>query len=270
MVNSTFEYKKSEHIQRLKNQSLQGNAILMHRSLRVLNFPAKRWVDVLVLPLVGSLMFLLIWPYLAEVWSDCLTSSLSSIFPDAEFSPYTVWFSDAPLWIPRLDAAIPGVLQWWIGLGFCLICVGLMMIRSSHWTPVRYTAGFLGVLQITSQVFFLFSTDGLPYDIFKLLASEIETAATVILMMPWLLAATFNIFPFSTWHKAKLLALSMGYLCVLTPIQFACHGVILGWGSMLWMPMLWFVFGFAISILTVIGWYSWAMSWGADKEPVIH
>ena len=269
MVRSALEATRSDLL-KLRRHNLHNHFIPEHRSIRVLHFNTARWVDVLAIPSAFLVLLWVAWPLITRGWAQFMTLVLSMIFPDVAFAPYLTWFSNIPIWVPSAEQVGPSRIQWIFGLLFCVICFGMTRLKSSHWTPVRYTAAFLGLLQTSAQLYFFLFPTGLPYNTFTLLGSEIETSSTFIFLTPILLSLSFNIFPFSTTHTVALTTLTLIHLIVLTPIQYAMHFLILSMGSTLWMPLLWFIFGFPISIFSFIALYAWAMSWRSTVDEVLN
>jgi hypothetical protein len=82
-------------------------------------------------------------------------------------------------------------------------------------------------------------------------------------LVPVLYAFTFYLLNFSLAQKLFLTVATMIHLVLLVPQQYMLQVYLLH-GSVLFMPVLYFVFGPFLDILAFIGFYSWGMSWKAS------
>jgi hypothetical protein len=56
----------------------------------------------------------------------------------------------------------------------------------------------------------------------------------------------------------------MSYLSLLLPVQVLLQAMVLE-KSVLFMPILYIVFGLPVDILIILAFYSWGMSWLSDQ-----
>jgi len=80
-----------------------------------------------------------------------------------------------------------------------------------------------------------------------------------------LYALTYYLLNFSLAQKVFLTFVTMAHLALFVPQQYMLHVYLLH-GSVLFMPLLYFVFGPFLDILAFIGFYSWGMSWHASES----
>ena len=79
--------------------------------------------------------------------------------------------------------------------------------------------------------------------------------------MPLVLAMIYFIFDFSLLRKLGLTLVVMLHLAVLIPFQFVIHAYIIHRFSLLFMPILFMLFGLLLEVSVGIAFYGWAMSW---------
>ncbi|MFN7835891.1 MAG: hypothetical protein ACK5NY_08935 [Burkholderiaceae bacterium] len=255
-----------KHLERLRQMSVFGKPIPMHHALRTLDFPRHRWFEVLLLPAVFTLLLLLAWPTVNRYWAGWMDALLLDLVADLQFSAMPVWFHHAALEVPMIFSALPSKLQWWAGWGGMVLLVLLPAFLPERWTVLNYCLGWAAVLQLGSQIVYFFLPHLIHYSVGDYLATMLQSSFVLMLGVPWLLATSFNIFPFRVAHKISLCAGTLFALFVLTPVQYALQALILEKGSMLWTPLLFFGMGLPLSVLVVIGMYCWAVTWGADRN----
>ncbi len=78
--------------------------------------------------------------------------------------------------------------------------------------------------------------------------------------MPLLLGFTYYIFDFGLLRKAVLTAMTMLHLAVFLPFQVLTQALVLQ-KTVLFMPVLYIVFGMPLDVLLIIAFYSWGMTW---------
>ena len=83
----------------------------------------------------------------------------------------------------------------------------------------------------------------------------------LILAIPLMLMVAYYPLNFSLVKKIGVTALMLGMVCIFAPHLYACHIVVMNYFSVLYMPVLFTVFGILPIILMVIAIYGWSMSW---------
>ena len=90
-------------------------------------------------------------------------------------------------------------------------------------------------------------------------------AIGLISFVPILFGLTYYIFDFGLIRKAALTAMTMGHLSLFLPFQILLQAIILR-KSILFMPLLYIVFGLPLDIAIILAFYSWGMSWSFKTE----
>jgi hypothetical protein len=71
---------------------------------------------------------------------------------------------------------------------------------------------------------------------------------------------TYYIFDFGLLKKAFLTAVTMVHLALFLPLQVLLQALFLQ-KTVLFMPVLYIIFGMPVNILIIIAFYSWGMTW---------
>ena len=79
-------------------------------------------------------------------------------------------------------------------------------------------------------------------------------------LVPVLLGFIYYIFDFSLSRRVGLTLIILVHLYILIPLQFMVHAYLMYHGSLLFMPLLFLVFGLPLDVLVFIAFYSWGMS----------
>jgi len=78
--------------------------------------------------------------------------------------------------------------------------------------------------------------------------------------VPLLFGLTYYIFDFGLLKKAFLTAITMTHLALFLPLQVLVQALFLQ-KTVLFMPVLYIIFGMPVDILIIIAFYSWGMTW---------
>ncbi len=101
---------------------------------------------------------------------------------------------------------------------------------------------------------------GFPHAPDAYMEALVNSGIGLVTVVPLLLAVTYYIFDFGLWKKALLTVLTMSYLVLFLPFQFVLQALVLQ-TTLLFMPVLYIVFGMPVDVLLIIAFYSWGMTW---------
>ena len=142
----------------------------------------------------------------------------------------------------------------------------LGMLMRGRFTPLGYLLRSLAILQLSAQVWFSLAEPPWPYSLATYGTGLLSTGVVILLLIPFLVAATFFIFDFRLWQKVALTTLLLVHLAVLFPLQATLHVWIVHRASFLAMPVLFLVFGVLLDVFVYVALYGWAMSWRSGRE----
>ena len=83
----------------------------------------------------------------------------------------------------------------------------------------------------------------------------------LIALVPVVLGFTYYVLDFGVARKALLTVLTMLHMLVLVPLQYVVHAYVIHHLSLLYMPLVFFVFGLTVNVLVFVSFYSWGVSW---------
>lgn len=226
-------------------------------------FPAHRLAEVVLIPLIFNLLGWLAEPMLARFWAALFEFWLPRLNLSGSVSIVTI----PPLWlgmdVPVVDlpSRIPAPWAWW---GSALAAAGLVWISfvtPDRLLPLRYFLRFLVLVHISALVYFGVAPASFPHTLPGYLRSSFVAGLWLMALLPWVHSLIYHIFDFSLVHKLALTLLSLLFLAVAIPLQLLSHAHILTFGSLLFLPVLYLLFGILPLSLGCIALYGWAMSW---------
>jgi hypothetical protein len=88
----------------------------------------------------------------------------------------------------------------------------------------------------------------------------VTSGVALISIVPLLFGLTYYIFPFGLMKKVFLTVLTMTHLALFLPLQVLLQALLLQ-KSVLFMPVLYIIFGMPVNILITVAFYSWGMTW---------
>ena len=164
-------------------------------------------------------------------------------------------------------SALPGPGLWILG---ALLTAGLFI--GSLFVPRRYLPISTGLrvvafFQAGAQVFFAFWPEAFPYGGAGYVHGMLIAALMFITLIPLLLAFTYYVFDMGWRRKLGLTLIAMLHQVVFVPLQFMAHAVIIYHLSVLFLPLLFFVFGLPLNVLIFIAFYGWGASWRSLWHP---
>jgi hypothetical protein len=262
------QYLLASHLAWLSRLGVRGDRILLHRSLLSLPFPRSRFAVMLILPLCFNVLTWLVrrpisngWAAFFEFWMVKLDLAGS-----VSMSPIGPRVLDLSLAYLHLPSEAPNVLMWWLTLSITLFMMMLSLHVPDRLLPLRYLLRFGLFVQLTALVFFAIAPGAFPYTISDYIRSVLNSAVWLVMMVPWVHALIYYIFDFSVLQKAALTLMTLCFLLAALPFQVMVHAYLLVKGSLLVMPLLYFVFGIWLLMVACVALYGWAMSW--HRQPV--
>jgi hypothetical protein len=222
----------------------------------------------LILGVVLALLLFALWlfglPAVTHFWAIFLGHGLSSLsLPgDVELVRYSamdIYEFD----FPHIDVAsgVPDFATWWATTVVTVLIFVVSFFLPKNEVPLIYLVRFIAVVQTCSQVYFFFTPETFPYTLSGYIAGIMLAGLALITLIPLLLGLTYNIFYFGIWKKLLLAVLTMGHLIVLVPLQYLTQAYILHHSSLMFMPVLFIIFGLPLDIMVFIALYAWGMTW---------
>lgn len=254
----------------LRFTSHQGNVINLHHSLYNVRFTLGIALSILLIPIWFNLMqayftqdILVYWSKVFEFFIDVLDLDLDN---NAEVltKNMEIFTFHVSIPYPSLDVALPTTLELALGLGFIIACCFIASRLPHNYIPIAYIVYLCCFVLFTSVIFFSFAKS-FSFDLGETILGNLTICLQFLLVVPWILAFTFNIFHFSLFRKVLLPTVVLLYFFVLYPFQFMLFAILLSKFSLLYLPLFHFILTVFLDMMIFIAFYSWGMSWEDRK-----
>jgi hypothetical protein len=251
-------------LEKLRYQGNRGGHIFKHRSMLTLRQNRYKALSSILLALsllVGWLLILnwvtFIWGHTLDFWREVL--GLGGYVTTSHYTLWNVYHLTVPYL--HLSAGPPDYLTLWIsGLITILLFLVTFLIPRRH-LPIIYLLRIIVFFHACAQVFFAFVPFSFPYGASGYVHGVLIAALTVISLIPVKLGLTYFVFDFGLLKKIGFSLMLMTYMCVFIPLQYLAHAFVMYHLSLLFLPVLFFVFGLPLNVMIFMGFYSWGASW---------
>jgi hypothetical protein len=269
-IYKTFRYPASrgpglrKRIDQLRHRGHGGGYIFKHRAMfTAVQRPSKFMQGlILVVVLTVAWMFLinrvaLVWANILDFWRSIL--GLGGYVVILHYQILDLFRVDVPYF--PISSGGPGFVVWWIGALATLFVIFVSFILPQRHLPLKYLMRILALFQGCSQVFFAFIPLEFPYAASGYVHGMLIVQLVLLSIIPVLVGLTYYVFDFSFLKKLVLTVMIMVYMIILAPLLYMAHAYILHNYSLLFLPLLFFVFGLPLNVLIFIAFYSWGASW---------
>lgn len=250
----------TDEIEQQRYRGYAGGLIAQHRALAIEPYTASKIVASIVLAVVIFEGWVLALDWVAAAWAAIL-DFWRQVFG---WSGYVV-LVEYPLGlrVPYLavESGLPGLGIWLAGAVLTILLFVATLFIPRRYLPVTYLLRIVVLFQACAQVFFALWPRSFPYGASGYVHGMLIAGLIIVTLVPVLLAFTYYIFDFSLGKKLGLTVLIMAHLALLIPFQYMAHAFVLRHGTLLFLPIMFFVFGLPLNILIFIGFYSWGVSW---------
>jgi hypothetical protein len=245
----------------------RGGVIKMHRALTHSVLEPLSLITSSLLVLLLSFMWVVSLPWLCRMWGYVLENGMKMLALHTELgltehhiTPYVRFMIP----FPKMEGIAPDAWTWW----FTAAVVGLLYAASYFFpkklTPVTYLLRAVLFIQVTALLYFLLIPARFPHTPNSYMEGLVSYRIALISAVPALFGLTFYIFKFGLFKKIALTTLTMCYLSLFLPVQILLQAIVLE-KTVLFMPILYIVFGLPVDILIILAFYSWGMSWVSDQ-----
>ncbi|MBV8049654.1 MAG: hypothetical protein JOZ80_00620 [Acidobacteriaceae bacterium] len=240
----------------------------MHRALAHFRLGPMNLVTSISLFFFFSSIWLVLLGRVCRFWGMLLGWSISRLPLQATLDLGERYFGPLHLPVPyiRLESLLPSPSIW---LVTCIVTVLLFAVTSllpHNLTPLRYLVRAMLAIQGSALLYFALWPLHFKQTPDGYMEALVHSGIGLISVVPLLFALTYYIFDFGLWKKAFLTALTMTHLTILLPFQILLQALVLQ-NSLLFMPVLYIVFGLAMDVMVIIAFYSWGMTWAFRDEP---
>jgi hypothetical protein len=241
----------------------RGGVIAMHRALtRFALEPLDLVTDGLLV-----VLFLFAWvlslPWLCRMWGAVLGWGMRILALQTtlgltahRITPYLHFVVP----YPQMAGIAPDAQIWWSTAGVAGLLYAGSYFFPKNFTPMTYLLRAALFIQFTALLYFLLAAARFPHTPSSYMEGLVSYQIAVTSAVPPLFGLTYYIFKFSLVKKIALTGLTMAHLSLFLPVQILLQAMILE-KSVLFMPVLYIVFGLPVEILLILAFYSWGMSW---------
>jgi hypothetical protein len=246
----------------------RGGVIAMHRALvRFVLKPLDLAVSAL-LALLLSAAWLVSLPWLCRMWAYLLENGMKILALHATLglrehhvTPY-IHFA---IPYPRMEGIAPDAWTWWTTAALVSLAYAASCFFPKNLTAVVYLLRAVLSIQASALLYFLVAAARFPHTPDSYMEGLVSYQIALISGIPALFGLTYYIFEFGTIKKIALTTITMSHLSLFLPVQILLQAMVLE-KSVLFMPVLYIVFGLPVDILIILAFYSWAMGWPSDRN----
>lgn len=239
----------------------------MHRALTRFVLEPLDLITAFLLVLLFSFTWIVSLPRLCRMWGYVLENGMKMLALHAEIgltehhiTPYIRFVIP----FPKMEGTAPDAWTWWSTAAIvCLLYAGSYFFPKKL-TPVTYLLRAMLFIQVTALMYFLLIPARFPHTPDSYMEGLVSYRIALISAVPALFGLTYYIFKFGLIQKIALTILTMSYLSLFLPVQILLQAMVLE-KSVLFMPILYLVFGLPVDILIILAFYSWGMSWPSDQ-----
>jgi hypothetical protein len=254
-------------LEAIRHRGWRGGVITPHRAFVRLRLTPRRVVESATIALLGTVSWIALLPTVGRFWGHILAfwGARLELRSEVILVPQG-WGSHIHFALPcfGLAAGPPSGTAWWITTGVTVLAFIASFLLAEEALPWAYLIRAFCLLQATALVYFAVASARFPHDLPGYTVSMLVFSCILIGLVPVLYAFTFYLLNFSLVQKLLLTLATVAHLVLFVPQQYMLH-IYLVHASVLFMPVLYFVFGPFLDILAFVGFYSWGMSWKAPE-----
>lgn len=203
------------------------------------------------------------WHWIIHFWAMVIQFGLQRIGM-AQVSVQVADTIDLP-WLHsaislNIETLLPNSIQWTIMAAVTAICLVMSWIISRERLPLIYLLRTIALMQISSLTYFYLFPNRLPMTVNQLAENLVQIAGSLLFVIPLLFAVTMYVFRLSWWWKILGTTVTLLYIVLFLPTHLSLILWLLWQGSVLWLPVIYFLFTFLPYVLILIAFYGYVMS----------
>jgi hypothetical protein len=241
----------------------RGGVIPMHRALAHFRLGPMNLITAIFLFVFFSSIWLALLPKVCRFWSRVLAFGIHVLPLRAELGlaeHHLMPFIRFDIPYLRMEPVLPSSQVWWLTCAATLALLAVSFLLPSHLIPVMYLLRGILLVPVTALVYFALLPARFPHTPDSYMEGLVTAGIALITTVPLLFGLTYYIFDFGLLKKAFLTAITMTHLALFLPLQVLLQALLLQ-KTVLFMPVLYIIFGMPINILIIIAFYSWGMTW---------
>jgi hypothetical protein len=247
----------------VRTRGHRGGVIPMHRALAHFRLSPMNLVIAIFLFVFFLSVWLALLPWVCDVWKGIFAFGIRVLPLRAELGlaehHLTPWIRfDIPYL--RMESVLPSAQAWWLTCAATLALFATSFLLPSKLIPVIYLLRGILLVPVTALLYFALLPARFPHTPDSYMEGLVTAGIGLISTVPLLFGLTYYIFDFGLLKKAFLTAITMTHLALFLPLQVLLQALFLQ-KTVLFMPVLYIIFGMPVNILIIIAFYSWGMTW---------
>jgi hypothetical protein len=247
----------------VRTRGHRGGVIPMHRALAHFRLGPMNLITAIFLFLFFLSVWLLLLPRVCRFWNRVLTFGIRVLPVRAEIGlaeHHLTRFIGFDIPYLRMEPVPPSAEVWWLTLAVTLALFAATFVLPSRLIPIIYLLRGILLVPATALLFFALLPARFPHTPDSYMQGLVTAGIALISIVPLLFGLTYYIFDFGLLKKAFLTAVTMVHLALFLPLQVLLQALFLQ-KTVLFMPVLYIIFGMPVNILIIIAFYSWGMTW---------
>lgn len=251
-------------IEQIRLRGWRGGIITPHRSIARLRLSSRRIAESVVITSAITTGWIVALPEVGRFWAAIFSfwGKQLHLAPQVTLVPQGWGYVQFALPCFGVMAGSAGGAIWWITAAITILAFVATFWFDEEALPWSYLVRGFCFLQATALGYFAVASARFPHALPSYTVSMLVFSCILTGLVPTLYALTFYLLNFSVLQKVFLTLVTMLHLLLFVPHQYLLHVYLLR-GSVLFMPLLYFVLGPFLDILAFVGFYSWGMSWKA-------
>lgn len=246
----------------------RGGVITMHRALTRFVLEPSDLITAALLVLLFTFVWVISLPWLCRVWERIFAEGIRLLALRSEVGlreHFATPYIRFAVPYPRMEGVSPDPQTWWLTAAVVGALFAATFLLPKKFTPVTYLLRAILFIQVTALVYFFWQPAKFPHTPDSYMEGLVTYGIALISIVPVLFGLTYYIFRFRLIRKAALTAMTMAHLSVFFPLQIMAQAVVLE-KSVLFMPVLYIVFGLPVDVMIILAFYSWGMSWPSETQ----
>jgi hypothetical protein len=260
-------------VESLRHTGHFGQIISPHRALLTLPLRRRELFFSLLLALVVLAVYVLLVDEVAAGWSVILRACLDWFgFEKVPLGYFGFSVNGYDIYTPfvGLAAGVPGAVQWNNAVIMIIVVLIVSLFLPDSFKPLAYLLRALALIHGIAVLYFSFWPEYFPYSLGGYHALMMMAGMAFIAVVPLVYGLTYFIFDVSLLNKITLTVGTMLYLFIIIPLQYFAHAYLIHTFSLLYMPVLFLMFGIMIDVFLLIAFYALAMSREGKVHPHEH
>ena len=250
-----------------RNTGTHGTTIHIHRALRKLIFSPNIVLSIIVFPVLFDMALWYKLDAIMSIWSDIFDLFITQLNLNGHVAYINIvmMYHNILIPYPNVVTSLPNNWAIWTNI----VIVGLLWLLSTFMPkrtmPFIYLLRVALIIQMSASVYFFLSPDRPPLEAAPYVSGALSFGVYFLFLISPLLALVYYIFDITLWRKCIVTLLMIIYFIIALPFQYMLHSYVIGHWSMLFMPLLYLLFGVLLDTLMLVCWYSLALSWRGEK-----